>query len=168
MASLTRWTWVWVNSGSWWWTGRPGMLRFMGSQSWTRLSNWTELIWSFSGGFLGASSGKEPAFQCRLNVRKMGFLLGLEDPMEKGMAIHSSILAWKIPWTDESGRLQLIGLHRFWHSWSELACIIQSYGDEPSPIWQLNPSAKLTFQCSLMAFYILRWFLTHLWGRSVI
>ena len=32
MASLTRWTWVWVNSGNWWWTGRPGMLRFMGSQ----------------------------------------------------------------------------------------------------------------------------------------
>ena len=43
MASLTRWTWVWVNSGSWWWTGRPGVLRFMGSQSQTRLSNWTEL-----------------------------------------------------------------------------------------------------------------------------
>ena len=32
MASLTRCTWVWVNSGSWWWTGRPGMLQFMGSQ----------------------------------------------------------------------------------------------------------------------------------------
>ena len=32
MASLTRWTWIWVNSGSWWWTGRPGMLWFMGSQ----------------------------------------------------------------------------------------------------------------------------------------
>ena len=32
MASLTRWTRVWVNSGSWWWTGRPGVLRFMGSQ----------------------------------------------------------------------------------------------------------------------------------------
>ena len=32
MASLTRWTWVWVNSGSWWWTGRPGMLWFMGSK----------------------------------------------------------------------------------------------------------------------------------------
>ena len=29
MASLTQWTWVWVNSGSWWWTGRPGVLRFM-------------------------------------------------------------------------------------------------------------------------------------------
>ena len=32
ISSPTRWTWVWVNSGSWWWTGRPGMLRFMGSQ----------------------------------------------------------------------------------------------------------------------------------------
>ena len=32
MASLTQCTWVWVNSGSWWWTGRPGVLRFMGSQ----------------------------------------------------------------------------------------------------------------------------------------
>ena len=42
--SLTRWTWVWVNSRSWWWTGRPGMLRFMGSQ---RVGhNWaTDLIW---------------------------------------------------------------------------------------------------------------------------
>ena len=32
MAPLTQWTWVWVNSGSWWWTGRPGVLRSMGSQ----------------------------------------------------------------------------------------------------------------------------------------
>ena len=44
MASLTRWTWVWVNSRSWWWTGRPGMLQSMGSQ---RVGhNWaTELNW---------------------------------------------------------------------------------------------------------------------------
>ena len=43
MASLTWWTWVWVNSGSWWWTGRPVVLWFMGSQ---RVGhNWaTELI----------------------------------------------------------------------------------------------------------------------------
>ena len=45
--SVTRWTWVWVNSGSWWWTGRPGVPRFMGSQrvghdQETEL-NWTEL-----------------------------------------------------------------------------------------------------------------------------
>ena len=41
MASSTQWTWVWVNFGSWWWTGRPGMLQYMGSQS-TWLSLWTE------------------------------------------------------------------------------------------------------------------------------
>ena len=47
MASPTRWTWVWVNSGSWWWTGRPGVLRFMGLQrvrhDWATEVNWTEL-----------------------------------------------------------------------------------------------------------------------------
>ena len=53
MASLTRWTWVWVNSGSWWWTGRPGVLRFMGSQSRTRLSDWSDLIWYPEVEFLG-------------------------------------------------------------------------------------------------------------------
>ena len=41
VTSTTRWTWVWVDSGSWWW--RPGMLWFMGSQSQTWLSDWTEL-----------------------------------------------------------------------------------------------------------------------------
>ena len=43
MASLTRWTWVWASSGSWWWTGMPGVLQSMGSQSQTWLSDWTEL-----------------------------------------------------------------------------------------------------------------------------
>ena len=45
MASPTQWTWVWVNSGSWWWTGRPGVLQFMGSQrvghDWATELNWT-------------------------------------------------------------------------------------------------------------------------------
>ena len=56
MASLTRWTWVWVDSRSWWWTGRPGVLWFMGldreawraavhgvTKSRTQLNDWTEL-----------------------------------------------------------------------------------------------------------------------------
>ena len=46
MTSPTQWSWVWMNSESWWWTGRPSVLRFMGSQSWTWLSDWTELNWS--------------------------------------------------------------------------------------------------------------------------
>ena len=45
-ASPTQWTWVWVDSRSWWWTGRPGVLRFMGSQrvghDWATELNWTE------------------------------------------------------------------------------------------------------------------------------
>ena len=45
MASPTQWTWVWVISGSWWWTGKPGVLQSMGSQSQTQLSNWTEVKW---------------------------------------------------------------------------------------------------------------------------
>ena len=44
------WTWVWVNSGRWWWTGRPGVLRFMGLQivgyNWATDLNWTELNWT--------------------------------------------------------------------------------------------------------------------------
>ena len=45
MASQTQWTWVWVDPGSWWWTGRPGVLQFMGSQrvDTTEQLNWTEL-----------------------------------------------------------------------------------------------------------------------------
>ena len=46
VASPTQQTWVWVDSGSWLWTGRPGMLQFMGSQSRTQLSDWTEQNWS--------------------------------------------------------------------------------------------------------------------------
>ena len=46
MASPTWWRWVWVNSGSWWWIGRPGMLRFMGLQrvrhDWATEVNWTD------------------------------------------------------------------------------------------------------------------------------
>ena len=50
LASPTQWTWVWVNSGRWWWTGRPGVLRFMGLQTvghdWATELNWTELVHS--------------------------------------------------------------------------------------------------------------------------
>ena len=46
MASPTRWTWVWVNSRSWWWTGRPGVLRFMGLQRVGHDWATTELNWT--------------------------------------------------------------------------------------------------------------------------
>ena len=52
MTSPTRWTWVWASSGIWWWTGKPGVLQSMGSQSQTGLNDWTELMLTnqFGGG----------------------------------------------------------------------------------------------------------------------
>ena len=43
--------------------------------------------------------------------------LGQEDPLEEGLATHSSILAWRIPWTEEPGGLQSMGLQRVAHDW---------------------------------------------------
>ena len=48
--------------------------------------------------------------------------LGWKDPLEKGMATHSSILSGKIPWTEEPGSLQSIGLQRIGCDWSDWAC----------------------------------------------
>ena len=50
MASPTQWTWAWVSSGCWWWTGKPGMLQSMGSQrvryNWVTELNWTDRIYT--------------------------------------------------------------------------------------------------------------------------
>ena len=78
MASLTRWTWVWVNSGSWWWTGRPGVLIHGVAKSQTRLSKWTELNWT------------EKWIHCRELANAIKYV------MEKERATHSSILAYNL------------------------------------------------------------------------
>ena len=55
--------------------------------------------------FPGGSDGKESA----CNSGDLGSIPGLEDHLEKGMATHSSIIAWRIPWTEEPGVLQNMG-----------------------------------------------------------
>ena len=65
-------------------------------------------------GFPGGASGKEPALQCR-RQRDSVRSLGWEDPLEEGMATHSSILAWRVPWTEEPGGLQSVGSRRVKH-----------------------------------------------------
>ena len=72
----------------------------------------------WSKGFPGGASAEELACQCRRLKRRS---LGLEDPLEEDMAIHSSILAWRIHWTEEHGWLQSIALQRVGHDWSDLA-----------------------------------------------
>jgi len=66
--------------------------------------------------------------------------LGQEDPLEKGMASHSSILAWRIPWTEEPGGLQPMGLHRVRHNWRTNAFIFKGRNPEWNFVVVLAPS----------------------------
>ena len=63
---------------------------------------------------------KNPPANTR-DIREAGLILGQEDPLEEGMATHSSILAWRIPCTVEPGGLWSIGSQRVRHDWSDLA-----------------------------------------------
>ena len=57
-----------------------------------------------------------PANQCKMMQETWVLSLGWKEPLEKEMATHSSILAWKIPWTEEPGGLQSMGLQRVRHN----------------------------------------------------
>ena len=63
-------------------------------------------------GLPGGSDGKESASMQETQVQSLGW----GDPLEKAMATHSSILAWEIPWTEETGRLQNLRLQRVRHN----------------------------------------------------
>ena len=60
----------------------------------------------------GRESGILGGKESTCNAEDLSLIPGWEDPLEKGMATHSSILAWRIPWTEESGRLQSMGSQR--------------------------------------------------------
>ena len=77
------------------------------AKSRTRLSDWTELNWQ-------AQIVKHLPTMQDTWVRS----LGQEDPLEEEMAPYSSTLAWKIPWTEECGRLQSMGSQRVGHYWA--------------------------------------------------
>ena len=59
-----------------------------------------------------------PSGQMVNNLPAMQESLGWVGPMEKEMATHSSILAWRIPWTEEPGGLQSMRSHTVWHDWA--------------------------------------------------
>ena len=66
------------------------------------------------GGFSDGSDGKE--FACNVGDPSLIPGSGRSDPLEKGMATHSSILSWRIPWTEEPGQLQSMELQRVGHN----------------------------------------------------
>ena len=68
-------------------------------------------------GFPSDSAVKNPSAMQETQVRSLGW----EDPLEEGMATHSSILAWRVPWTEEPGGLQFIGSQRVRHEAAEHA-----------------------------------------------
>ena len=78
-------------------------------------------IWATREVFSGAASGTELTCQCGRCKETWVWSLGWEDPLEEGIAIHSSILAWRVPRTEEPGGLQSMGLQRVRHDWSDLA-----------------------------------------------
>ena len=69
------------------------------------------LLSCYNGASLVAQMVKHLPTMWKTRVRSLGW----EDPLEKEMATHSSILAWKIPWTEEPGKLQFMGLQRVGH-----------------------------------------------------
>ena len=83
---------------------------------------WRAMIWLYvCGGWgRGASPGGPVIKNLPANVGDAGdtvWSLGQEDPLVEAMATHSSILAWRIPWTEEPGGLQSMGSHRVRHDW---------------------------------------------------
>ena len=86
--------------------------------TWEMVENWGRNLELFgvthlSRGFSSGLYGKESV--CIQETRVQS--LGREDPLEEGMAIHSSILAWRIPWTEEPSRPQSWGSQRVGHDW---------------------------------------------------
>ena len=96
-------------------------------------------------GFPGSSDGKESA--CKAG--HLGLIPGREDPLEKGMATHSSIHAWKIPWTKEPGGLQSMGSQRVRHDWATSFHFIH-VKIKPEETWRENKRNKKNNLVSLM------------------
>ena len=88
------------------------------------------------------------------------WFLGREDPLEKEMAIHSSTLAWKIPWTEEPDRLQSIGLQRVGHDWATHSLSFFIFSRVISPLISCSilctyQPGEFIFQCPFCLFILL-------------
>ena len=91
----------------------------------------SQAFWGFPGG----SAVKNPPVMEETRVQS----LGREDPLEKGMATHSSILAWEIPWTEEPDGLQSTGLQRVRYNLATEHAHYQEVG-------RLKPNNKIHFK----------------------
>ena len=113
---------IWVKSSCQYFSGD-------GPWHWTDLSNEGGIRWicGLSQSFPGGSVVKNLPANVR-EVGDVGLVLSWEDPLEEGMATHSSILAWKIPWTEEPGRFSPCGSQRAGHDWACMHAHTGYYG----------------------------------------
>ena len=100
------------------WTSGSSRFTYCWSLAW-RILNITLLAREMSA---IVTSGKESSCQCRGHEMWVQ-CLGWKDPLEDDITTHSCILTWRMPWTEELGRLQSIGSHRVRNDWSDLACM---------------------------------------------
>ena len=84
---------------------------FVSSKHWTW---WLCIIYTYKTGFPVTQTVKDLSEMQETWVQSLVW----EDPLEKAIATHSSILAWKIPWMEEPGRLQFMGPQRVGHDWT--------------------------------------------------
>ena len=137
---------LWKSPGQNTWVGSHSHLQgFSQSRDWTQVST---LHWA-SQVVLVVKNPPDNAGDIETGVPS----IGREDPLEKDMATHSSILAWRIPWTEEPGRLQSIGWQIVGQDWSDLAHtnpkVKMYFGDTIVYQGYIKQDTKLTFSFSL-------------------
>ena len=120
--SVWVWAWWW---GRWWWRQNTNVSKanFRSPQrghGWSQVAGAGYALWAWLISWTSqvALVVKNPPVSDR-NEEMPAWSLSWEDPLEEEMAIHSSILAWRIPRTEEPGELQSIGSHRVRHNWSD-------------------------------------------------
>ena len=112
-------------------------------------------IWTItpSTGFQHGSAAKNLSVMQKTQETQVQSLDG-KDPLEKGMATHSSILVWRIPWTEEPGGLQSMGSQRVRHDWSNQACMhgiaTPPYHTSRPRVGELSSDSAVQFSPSIM------------------
>ena len=183
MASVTRWAWVWATSGSWWWTGRPGVLQFTGSQrvghDWATELNWTRRLriclqcrrpefkprvrkipWRSEWQPLQYSCLENPMNRGAWKTAVHGVAEGRTrlsdftftfhfDALEEEMAIHPSVLAWRIPGTGGTWWAAVYGVAQSWTrlKWlSSSSRLLQEANINPFEMTQSSTQVSKNFQ----------------------
>ena len=111
------------------------------SQGFRYLVLWSSTEWTYS--FLWASLVTQMVKDLPAMWENLVWSLGQEDPLEKEMATHSSIVAWRISWTKEPGRLQFKGSQRFRHDWvTSLSLSLRWEALIHKQLWSPDPLAS--------------------------